>query len=71
MERLLTARQLSELLQVGESTVYKWTHMEFIPHVKLGGSIRFVAGDVKAWVAARSHQGRKAMKYNVGGATVG
>lgn len=66
MERLLTPKQLSELLQVDQSTVYKWSHMEFIPHLKLGKSIRFVEREVEEWLKQRTRQGRRAMKYNVG-----
>ena len=36
MGKLLTPKQLSELLQVDQSTVYKWSHTEFIPYVKIG-----------------------------------
>ena len=68
MERLLTPKQLSELLQVDQSTVYKWSHMEFIPHVKLNKSIRFVEREVEQWLRQRSCQGRKTMKYPVGNA---
>ena len=65
MDRLLTPKQLSELLQVDQSTVYKWSHMEFIPHIKMGRAIRFVEREVEAWLQQRTRQGRKAMKYNV------
>lgn len=34
MQKLITPKQLSELLQVGLSTVYKWVHYRFVPHVK-------------------------------------
>ncbi len=65
MDRLLTPKQLSELLEVDQSTVYKWSHMEFVPHIKLGKAVRFVESEVETWLRQRSHQGRKTMKYNV------
>lgn len=63
MERLLTAKQLSELLQINLSTVYLWTHTEFIPHYKMGTSIRFAEKDVEAWLEKRRQAGRKQLKY--------
>jgi excisionase family DNA binding protein len=65
VDKLLTAKQLSELLQVNQSTVYKWSHMEFIPHVKMGKAVRFVESEVETWLRQRSRQGRKTMRYNV------
>jgi excisionase family DNA binding protein len=43
VERFLTPKQVSEILQVRLSTVYFWTSAEFIPHFKLGKNIRFRA----------------------------
>jgi len=65
MEKLLTPKQLSELLQVDQSTVYKWSHMEFIPHVKLGKAVRFVEKDVEEWLRKRMSQGRARFRYNI------
>jgi excisionase family DNA binding protein len=44
MEKLLTARQVSELLEVKISTVYDWVYRGLIPYVKLGRLIRFKKG---------------------------
>jgi len=66
MEKVLTPKQLSELLQVDLSTVYLWTHTQFIPHYKLGRSVRFVEGDVMEWLRQRKLNGRKTMKYQLG-----
>ena len=63
MERFLTPKQLSELLQVDQSTVYLWTHTEFIPHYKLGRSVRFLEVDVQAWLQKRRQSGRVTLKY--------
>jgi len=64
MEQLLTPKQLSELLQVDVSTVYLWTHTEFIPHYKVGKSVRFKVSDVEDWLAKRKNGGRITLKYN-------
>ena len=65
MERFLTPKQLSELLQVDQSTVYLWTHTEFIPHYKLGRCVRFVEKDVSDWLQKRRQSGRATLKYTV------
>jgi len=64
VDRLLTPKQVSELLQVDLSTVYKWSHMEFIPHVRLGRSIRFIEGEVAEWLLKRREAGRTSLRYN-------
>ena len=67
MEKLLTPKQLSELLQVDLSTVYLWTHTEFLPFYKLGRSVRFAEGEVLEWVSQRKRKssGRATMKYDL------
>jgi len=65
MKNLITPKQLSELFQVDLSTIYKWTHTEFIPHLKLGKAVRFVEEEVEEWLKARMRQGRTSMKLNL------
>ncbi len=67
MDKLLTPKQLSELLQVDLSTVYLWTHTEFLPFYKLGRSVRFAESEVLEWVRQRKRKsaGRPAMKYDI------
>ena len=67
MEKLLTPKQLSEFLQVDLSTVYLWTHTEFLPFYKLGRSVRFAEGEVLEWVNQRKRKsaGRPTMKYDI------
>lgn len=50
MEKLLTARQVSDLLEVKISTVYDWVHRGVIPYVKLSRLVRFKKTDVFHWV---------------------
>jgi len=50
MEKLLTARQVSDLLEVKVDTVYDWVHRKVIPYVKLGRLLRFKKTDVFHWV---------------------
>jgi excisionase family DNA binding protein len=55
---LLTAQQIAGYLGVPPSTIYKWTHEGFIPHVKLGRLVRFRLAEVERWVEKRSVAGR-------------
>lgn len=56
--KLLSVQQLSEWMSVPVSTIYKWTHEGFIPHVKLGRLVRFKQEDVERWVEKRAVAGR-------------
>jgi len=62
VERLLTPQQLSELLQVKLSTVYKWTHYEYVPYIKLHGLRRFRVSNIEKWLDKKDRQGRKTYK---------
>jgi excisionase family DNA binding protein len=50
MERLMTAKQVSELIEVNPSTVYHWVSEGFIPYVKLGKCIRFKKSELLRWI---------------------
>jgi excisionase family DNA binding protein len=58
---LLNSSQVAEWLNVAESTIRKWVHYGFIPHVKLGRSVRFMRTDVERWLQERSDQGRRTL----------
>ena len=66
MEKLLTAPEIAEHLGVRTSTIYQWTHQEFIPHIKLGKLVRFRECDVVRWLEERTSAGRKLRKIAVG-----
>jgi excisionase family DNA binding protein len=65
MEKLLTPKQLSEILQVSKGVIYKWTHTGFIPHYKLGGQVRFKERDIEAWLNKRKKKGRTTYRLNI------
>lgn len=65
MDKLLTPKQLSELLQVNLSTVYKWVHYHYIPSVKLGASVRFREKRVEKWLQGREKRGRSSYKIQI------
>jgi excisionase family DNA binding protein len=49
-DRLLTAKDLGELLNVPESWVREHTRSGAIPHVRLGRWIRYDMSDVDEWL---------------------
>jgi excisionase family DNA binding protein len=55
---LLNTAQVAEWLNVKESTVRKWTHYGFIPHVKLGRCVRFMESEIEKWLRERAEKGR-------------
>jgi excisionase family DNA binding protein len=52
-ERLLTARELAELLGVSAHTVLDWCQFGEIPHFKINGRIRLRRSEVDAWLEKR------------------
>jgi len=65
MDRLLTPKQLSELLQVSLSTIYKWVHYKYALYVKMGDLIRFKEKRVEEWVGKKSRIGRASYKLDI------
>lgn len=59
MEKLLTVHEISDLLGVKPSTVRKWVHLGFIPHVKLGRAVRFEKKAIEEWVSEKSREGHR------------
>jgi excisionase family DNA binding protein len=55
---LLTAEQVSEILQVPERWVYQGARDGRIPHVKLGRYVRFEREQIEEWVASLRSGGR-------------
>jgi len=65
MQKLLTPKELSELLQIKPSTVYKWVNYEYIPCVRIGSLIRFKEQKVEEWLRKRARKGRKTYKITL------
>ena len=61
-EQFLTPQQVSGWLQIKLSTVYKWTHVGYIPCIKLGGkvkgAVRFNREEVERWLKRKARRGR-------------
>lgn len=58
MNKLMTPHEMAEYLGVKVSTIYQWTHIGFIPHMKLGRFVRFKESDVLKWLDSKSVKGR-------------
>lgn len=65
MEELLTIEELSDKLKVSKSTVYRWVHYDFIPHIKLGGAVRFKEKSVDKWLRDREQVGRARLRVEI------
>ena len=61
MERLFTVKELSDIINVRESTIYAWVSQERIPHIKLGKKVLFDPSEIEKWV--KEHR-RSPAKYN-------
>jgi excisionase family DNA binding protein len=51
------ASQLSAATKLARSTIYQWCHENYVPHLKLGDSIRFRPADVMTSLDANSKPG--------------
>ena len=49
-ERLLTARELAELLGFSASTIVDWAERGQLPAFKIGGRLRFRESEMVAWL---------------------
>ncbi len=58
MERLLDTAEIAEQLGMSVSTIRKWVHYGFIPHIKLGRAVRFREKDIETWIEERTEKGR-------------
>ena len=62
MEKLITAKQVSELIEVKPSTVYQWVHVGLIPYVKLGKCVRFKKDELFRWIDKNARRERVSFK---------
>ena len=50
MEKLITAKELAQLLKLSESTIYKLAGLGEIPGLKIGDSWRFDQQDIERMI---------------------
>jgi excisionase family DNA binding protein len=61
VERLLDTATVADMLGMSISTIRKWVHYGFIPHVKLGRAARFRQQDIETWLNERTDPGRSTL----------
>jgi excisionase family DNA binding protein len=61
VERLLDTAEIAEQLGMSVSTIRKWVHFGFIPHIKLGRAVRFREKDIETWIEERTEKGRASL----------
>ncbi len=65
MEKLLNPQELAEVLNVRPGTVYSWLSRGVdIPHVKIGGTVRFREKAVMEWLLQKEQE-RKRRNFEV------
>lgn len=52
-ERLMTARELADLLGFSASTIADWSERGDVPAFKIGGRLRFQESEVLEWLEER------------------
>ncbi len=50
--KLLTVKEVSEILSIAPQTLYQWAELGRIPSFKLGGCIRFDESEIMAWLGS-------------------
>jgi excisionase family DNA binding protein len=53
LEKLLTAREVAELLQLNVKTVERMARAGRLPGLRVCGRVRFRPSDIASWLAAR------------------
>jgi excisionase family DNA binding protein len=56
--QLLTPKELANELGIKLSTVYYWSHIGYVPFVKLGRLLRFRKSSILEWLEKREKKGR-------------
>lgn len=51
---LLTINDVSQILKISVSTVYRWVHKKEIPYIKLGGKVRFSDSELQQFIKKNS-----------------
>jgi excisionase family DNA binding protein len=57
-EALWTVAEFSAHSKLAKSTIYEWVRKGFIPHLRMGGVIRFRPGEVREWLDRHGQAGR-------------
>jgi excisionase family DNA binding protein len=52
--KLLTAREVHDLVGISEKTLYKYASLNLIPHYKIGVNVRFRPRELAEWLRGRA-----------------
>ena len=56
-EKLLTARQVAEILGIKISTIYDWVYRRKMPYIKIGSLLRFNPTTIENYIEKQTKQG--------------
>lgn len=60
VEKLLTPSQLADIIGIRLGTVYSWLSRGVdVPHVKIGGTIRFREKAIQDWLLKKEQEKKK------------
>jgi len=57
---------MAEYLGVKVSIIYQWTHIGYIPHMKLGRFVRIKEQEVLKWLESKNNKGRLTKAIEIG-----
>lgn len=57
MSKVLTVKEVADLIQAKASTIYSWAEQGLIPHLKINGLLRFAESDITAWLETHRRPG--------------
>jgi excisionase family DNA binding protein len=60
-DRLLTAKELADILAISPKTLYNYVTRGMIPYFKIESNVRFRAREVAEWL--RQHSGQRAVSW--------
>ena len=52
--KLLTVKELAEILAISEKTIYSYVSRNMIPYYKIESSVRFRPKDIASWLSRRA-----------------
>ena len=56
--KILTCKQVAEIIQAKTSTIYSWAEQGIIPCYKINGLLRFEEDDILQWIRNYKNTGR-------------
>lgn len=59
MNSLLTLQELSQVLKVSRTSIYRWMDRDSLPYLKLGRCLRFDPKCIETWLARKSRRRKK------------